>query len=60
MECEASRGGATQAAARTRCFFYFTVFVPGDEELGFAEEEYFMEKIVVNYMACSLYWNTIY
>ena len=52
MRCEASRGWATQTAARIRFFFDSTVFVPGNEELGFAGEEYFMEKIVVNNFVC--------
>ena len=44
-KARASRGGATQVAALSRFFFLtFSVLLPGDEELGFSEEEWFYGK----------------
>ena len=50
LECEASRGGATQIAAE-RGFFYSAVF-PGDEVRFLLKRNGFMEKFVDNNFVC--------
>ena len=52
LDARTSRGGAHKLQLDRGFFFYSAVFVPGDEELGFAKEECFMEKIVVNNFVC--------